>query len=183
MERNYRTKEILWSLCGLPKFLPQLDLSENEKLILDEVLKYADDDERMPSGKELYTKLGLKNTVFTKTVQNLYKRVLKMIAEKPLLGEGNVVVEFCIPNPNEFLTFYYKLPFAPRVGDEFNFYFLKAASHLSFGNCFYVDSIEVFLSEKCEVRAYCKNGIFNAHEKMIEEKGKYEKSYSYLTQR
>lgn len=181
MAKNYRTKEILWSLCGLPKFLLQLELSELEKVILNEVLQYAENDEKMPSGKELYTKLGLKNSMFTKTVQNLYKRVLKMIAEKPLLGQGDIVVEFCIPNPNEYLTFYYKLPFAPRVGDEFNFYFLKAASHLTFGNCFYVDSIEVFLSEEFEVRAYCKNGIYNAHEKMMEEKEKYEKSYKYLS--
>ena len=170
---NITPRDIINASCCSPKVLERLKpyLPEYGRLI-DEMLKYQDDDRPLPKNNVFYTALNLKQAHFTKLIKQFYDDATNLIQNQSLLGEGEIETELHFTKQFANFRFKYRFLSLPRIGDEIDFYFVKP---LLMGlTYYYVDSVTFNLEASAEINVNCRFGSYNPYEFFKRYKEKHE---------
>lgn len=171
-------KELVFSIQAMKKqasFLLGEEMSYHKLLTLLLSQDYYDDsDSHYYSSLELQKLTGLPHQKIKKQLEQIHKDVFAKAFEDPdLFNFKNIIYDFYVEGLRNTITFKGRLPILPRVGDDFDFPFLRAFNNgISW---FYVNRVQHQFTDTTQIICiWLKCGIYNSYKQFKEDQDKYE---------
>jgi len=179
------SKQIRFAVPYLPKVARSLlNKGKNYDALLLEVLKYdalSEEDQHFPTNKELQSVLKLSPGQLRTQLEAIYEDFLNAMGDSNTAFDfGEILVEFYVRGIFErSVTFYAKINYLPRVGENLELPFLRPIFHF---NTFNVRSVRHSLENDSQhISVSVKEGGFNLFEHLELEQAKSENRYDWKT--
>lgn len=148
-----------------------------------EILKYdafTEEDQHLPSNKELQGILELSSTQLRTLLEKLYQDFLaSMSTPDTAYNFGDMLVEFYVRGYHRSATFYAKINHLTSVGENLDLPFLRPIFQFS---TFHVRSVRhSFENDNQHISITLKEGAFNLFEHLELEQAKSENRYDWKT--
>jgi len=165
---TFPSKELIFSISSMKSFCRFLTpKDETYQKVLDQVLQYDyyNEDSKLPSSKDIYTKLGITSASFKKYLNQIYTDLIELMFNNPsVFSISKLTYHFYIRGfpRSEGVSINGYIPFCPRVGDQVELPFLRAHFHSTY---FYVEKMNHELTDtKQIISIWLKYGSYNQYQ-------------------
>ncbi|MBN8701926.1 MAG: hypothetical protein J0M08_02610 [Bacteroidetes bacterium] len=137
-------------------------------------------EDRYFSSKELQELTGLSHQKIKSQMEQIHDEIFKIAFDNPdLFNFKELIYAFYVKGWRNSINFKGKIPIMPRVGDDFEFPFLRAFNN-GMGN-FFVSRIQHEFTDKAQIiHVWLEAGIYNSYEKFKKDKDDFENHERWL---
>jgi hypothetical protein len=141
---------------------------------------YDDNRTHYLKSQELQQLTGLSHTRIKKQMEEIHKDVFEIaFHDSTLFDFRDVEYDFYVKGYTNSISFKGKIPVLPRVGDDFEFPFLRAL-HSGRPNFFVRRIRHEFTDTKQIIHIWLESGIYNSYAKFKEDKDSFEQHERWL---
>lgn len=143
---------------------------------------YNEEESHYFSSVELQKLTGLSHPKIKSQMEEIHREIFDQAFNDPtLFSFHEVIYDFYIKGWRNSISFKGKIPVLPRVGDDFEFPFLRALNN-GMGT-FFVSRIQHRFTDTCQVICiWLEAGVYNSYKKFKEDKDEYERHEQWIKQ-